>query len=139
MLNTRYLILNPASQPLMNRSAMGHGWLVKDIKMVENADEEYLSLGTTDLRSVAVVNKSFADLVTADMKHQEITGSVELTSYKPNHMTYRISAGQKSLAVFSEVYYGESWQAYIDGKPVPHLRADYILRALPIEAGDHFC
>ncbi len=37
MLNTRYMILNPASQPLRNRAAMGHGWLVKDIKLAENA------------------------------------------------------------------------------------------------------
>ena len=137
MINTKYFILNPASQPLMNPSAMGHGWLVKDIKMVENADEEYLSLGNTDLGTVALVDKRFSSLVSDDMRHPEVTGSVELTNYKPNHMTYQVTTGQKSLAVFSEVYYGESWQAYIDGKSVPHLRANYILRALPLDAGTH--
>ena len=116
---------------------MGHAWLVKDIKMVENADQEYLSLAATDLRSVAVVNNNFAEMVTGDMKHPEVTGKVDLTSYKPNHMTYQVTAGQKSLVVFSEVYYGDSWQAYIDGKPVPHLRANYILRALPVDPGTH--
>jgi uncharacterized membrane protein YfhO len=42
--------------------------------------------------------------------------------------------------VFSEVYYdgGEKgWQAYIDGKPVPHFRVDYILRAMRIPAGQN--
>jgi hypothetical protein len=137
MFNTKYMILNPSSQPLLNRSAMGHGWLVRDIKIVENADQEYLSLGTTDLTSVAVVDQRFAGLATEDMVHPEVTGIVELTSYKPNHMTYQVTAGQKSLAVFSEVYYGENWQAYIDGEPVPHLRANYILRALPVDPGTH--
>jgi len=48
MINTKYFILNPSSQPLRNPHAMGHGWLVNDIKLVENADEEYLALGNTD-------------------------------------------------------------------------------------------
>lgn len=137
MFNTRYMILNPASQPLQNRAAMGHGWLVRDIKMVENADEEYLSLAATDLRNVAVVEKPFAELISPDMKNPAITGTVVLSSYKPNHMTYQVTSNQKALAVFSEVYYGESWQAYIDGEPVPHLRANYILRALPVAQGTH--
>jgi len=137
MINTKYLILNPASQPMLNRSAMGHGWLVRDISLVENANEEYLALEATDLRSVAVVENSFSDLLGSGLKHQSVSGSVELTDYKPNHMTYQVTTGQKSLAVFSEVYYGESWQAYVDGNAVPHLRANYILRALPLEQGSH--
>jgi len=111
--------------------------LVKDIKMVENADEEYLSLAATDLTRVAVVDKRFSDLVSDDMKHPEISGSVELTNYRPNHMTYEVTASRKSLAVFSEVYYGESWHASVNGKPVSHLRANYLLRALPVDAGTH--
>ncbi len=86
---------------------------------------------------MAVVEKTFADLISQDMRSPAITGAVVLSSYKPNHMTYEVSSNQKALAVFSEVYYGESWQAYIDGEPVPHLRANYILRALPVEKGTH--
>ncbi len=137
MLNTKYLILNPSSQPLQNRSAMGHGWLVNDYQLAENPDQEYLALGSTDLRRTAVVDRKFADLLGEDLVHDTLRGSVELTTYGPNHMVYRVEAAQKSLAVFSEVYYGDYWKASVDGEPVEHLRANYILRALPVDAGEH--
>jgi hypothetical protein len=137
MINTKYFILNPSSQPLRNPHAMGHGWLVNDIKLVENADEEYLALGNTDLSRVAIVDRRFEELVTDDLRHEEVSGTVELAEYRPNRMTYHISASQKSLAVFSDIYYEGGWNASIDGEPVPHLRANYMLRALPVEAGTH--
>ncbi|MBQ3982699.1 MAG: hypothetical protein II633_02880, partial [Bacteroidales bacterium] len=36
-----------------------------------------------------------------------------------------------------EVYYHPDWKAYIDGQPVSYQRANYILRAMLIPAGDH--
>ncbi len=137
MLNTKYFILNPSSQPLRNPHAMGHAWLVNDIKLVENADEEYLALGNTDLSRVAVVDKSFQELVSDKLRHEETSGTVVLTDYRPNHMTYELSLDQPSLVVFSDIYYEGGWNASIDGEPVPHLRANYILRALPVDAGEH--
>jgi hypothetical protein len=116
---------------------MGNGWLVSNIKMVENADEEYLALGSTNLTEIAVVDRRFEEQIGPDLVHNEVQGKVQLTEYKPNYLSYQVSTDKKALAVFSDVYYGESWHASIDGVPVPHLRANYILRALPVEAGTH--
>ena len=137
MLNTKYFILNPSSQPLQNPHAMGYAWLVNDIKLVEDANEEYLALASTDLRRVAVVDKIFADQVTKDLSHEEVSGTVELTEYRPNQMNYKVSLDQNSLVVFSDIFYEGGWHASIDGEEVPLLRANYILRALPVDAGTH--
>jgi len=137
MVNTKYLILNPSSPPLQNKSAMGHGWLVTRYQLVENADQEFLALETTDLTQTAVVDQRFSDLLSEDLNHQEVQGRVELTNYQPNKLVYQVQAEQRSLAVFSEVYYGDHWKATIDGEPVDHLRANYLLRALPVDAGEH--
>lgn len=137
MINTKYFILNPNGAPLQNRFAMGHGWLVNSYQLVENADQEFLSLANADLRQTALVDRRFEGLLSEDLNHQEATGSVVLSSYQPNKMVYEVSAGQKSLVVFSDVYYGEHWKASIDGEPVEHLRANYILRAIPVDAGEH--
>ena len=52
-------------------------------------------------------------------------------------MKYESHSATEQLAVFSEIYYAPDWFAYIDGKPAEYLRANYVLRAMVIPAGDH--
>jgi uncharacterized membrane protein YfhO len=41
------------------------------------------------------------------------------------------------VAVFSEVYYDKGWNAYVNGQIVPFVRANYLLRAMPLKAGNY--
>ena len=43
----------------------------------------------------------------------------------------------KFFAVFSEIYYKDGWNAYINGKLTPHFRVNYVLRGMQIPAGNN--
>ena len=137
MLNMRYLITGDQKQPVQrNPGALGNAWFVSEVKTVKSPDEEMAALNTLSPATVAVVDASkFPQQKDATYN---ITGStIALTNYSPDELKYRYNATQAGLVVFSEIYYADGWQAYIDGKPVPHIRADYVLRALQVPAGAH--
>lgn len=140
MLNTKYIIDydqqgEPSAQ--RNTAALGNAWFVTNIQSVASANEELAALAGLDTRQTAVVHQEFADYVSGLATGN--AGSIKLSSYKANELTYRSSTTQEGLAVFSEVWYGpdKGWQAYIDGQPADHIRVNYALRALRIPAGDH--
>jgi hypothetical protein len=58
------------------------------------------------------------------------------TTYHASHFTLHVSTPIPALLILSETYY-PGWQAGVDGQPAPLLRADYILRAVPVPAGEH--
>ncbi len=136
MLNTKYLIYNPNAAPLMNPHAMGSAWLVNGVVTAQNADEALKLIGETDLHQKAVVEATFADAIGA-LGNDSISGSITLAQYAPNRLVYKVTSGQTQLAVFSEIYYPAGWKAFVDGKESEILRANYLLRALVVPAGNH--
>lgn len=233
MMNIKY-ILQPSSQdpnaPLVareNPTAMGNGWFVKSVKIVPDANQEILSLGSrfevqnagtgklivngevkpkaavygseklqylpanardtltvplangvpkglevylvadakgtvssvpqatldadtaqsftklasyqvTDefnVRDEALVRKDMAPKLT--QKQFKGEGIIKMTHYAPNEIDYSVTASDKGLAVFSEIYYPEGWTATIDGKPADILRVNYLLRGLEMPKGKH--
>ncbi len=136
MLNMKYVIYNKEAPPLVNPYANGNAWLVKNIRIAENADEEMRLLGEIDTKTEVVVDKSFASLLPAKII-PDSTARIQLVSYEPNHLIYNFSSKTDQLAVFSEIYYDKGWNAYINGRKVPYLRANYLLRAMPLKAGSY--
>lgn len=137
MLNTRYVIYSPDQPPLVNFSAYGNAWFVSEVETVDNADAEIAALDRIDPLRTAVVDKRFADKLQGFIARTDSAAMIELENYRPNRLTYLTSAQTEQLAVFSEIYYQPGWQAYIDGKPADHFRADWTLRAMRIPAGEH--
>ncbi len=61
---------------------------------------------------------------------------VNIVSYSPNRIDLESSSSDTTILLLSELYY-PGWKAYVDGKKTPILRADYLLRAVKLDAGNH--
>ena len=142
MLNTRYFILPTGEQgqtvPILNPHAYGNAWFVKQVRYVDNANEEIDALTDTDLSITAVVDARFKDALKGLAEsHLDSLATIRLTSYAPNRLVYETNNSHDAVAVFSEIYYPDGWHVTIDGKSAMLGRANYILRTLHIPAGHH--
>jgi hypothetical protein len=139
MLNAKYIITqNPQNGQQMlipNPEAYGNCWFVKHVKIVKDDVEEIQSIGTTNLKDTAIVQQSFSAAVT--QPQWDSTSSISLTKFDNDAMEYTSNSSAAQFAVFSEVYYADGWNAYIDGKKADYVKADYVLRGLSIPAGKH--
>lgn len=137
MLNTKYIIYDPESPPIVNNSRNGNAWFVTKINYVPTADEEITKLGEVNPRWYAVVNEKYKTNLNGFDPSYDSTATIKLTSYAPNKLVYESNARKDQLAVFSEIYYPKGWNAYVDGALTEHINADYVLRAMKVPAGKH--
>ena len=138
MLNTKYFIVplqNNKTVPIQNPYVLGNAWFVDKLNYVNNANQELEALGKLNLRHEAVADARFK-AVLGEATPQDSTSVVKLTAYAPNQLTYEVKSATGGVMVFSEIYYPE-WTATVDGKPVEIGRADYVLRALKVDKGQH--
>jgi hypothetical protein len=137
MLNTKYIIYNPEARPLVNNKALGPAWFVDTPLIVENANEEIITLKTINPATEAVINKIFNDQINQSSFPAADGDKIELISYLPNELIYKYSAKSEKLVVFSEIYYPAGWKSSIDGKESKYFRADYVLRGMIVPGGTH--
>lgn len=138
MLNTRYFIFplqGGQTMPMQNPYTMGNAWFVDEVQYVTNANEEIDALHHINPAKVAVVDQKFSEQVKQTAAPDSMS-SIKLTAYEPNGLKYEVDSKTGGTVVFSEIYY-PGWQAYIDGVEAPHGRANYILRAMNVPAGEH--
>lgn len=137
MLNTKYIILNREMPPLTNPYAAGNAWMPEKAVMAADANEELSAISSTDPLKEAVIVKKFSEMLPGTTFKTSPGDTVSLVSYKANELVYKAYAGNERLAVFSEIWYPAGWKAFIDGREVPILRANYVLRALIVPPGSH--
>lgn len=136
MLNAKYIIYADDRAPLLNTHALGSAWFVDEVREVKNADEEITTLGKIDPRRTALVDARYYAEV-ANAARPDSMASVKLNGYKSNDLSYTVKSTNGGVVLFSEIWYGPDWVAEIDGKPAPYVRADYVLRAMKVPAGEH--
>jgi hypothetical protein len=137
--NIKYLIIgtDQGDIPVTNPFHNGNAWFVKELTIVNSADEELKALGKINTKDEAIIQ----DSEKWSKKSQEFIvdslSTIKLDSYKPNHLIYTSNNNNDGFAVFSEIYYKDGWKATIDGKATEIYKVDYTLRGIEIPKGKH--
>lgn len=140
MLNTKYFIMNGQNDQAVaqrNPAALGNAWFVSEVTMVDSPNQEIAAMDSFDPANNVIMHKEYLQ----DIQNMNLSknGSIELSSYHPDKLTYNSSSNSEQIAVFSEIWYGpdKGWKAYVDGKETKIMRANYLLRSIMVPAGNH--
>ncbi len=136
MLNMKYVIYNKDAAPLVNNKCNGNAWFVNKIHIAADANEEMKLIGEINTKTELVIDKEFAAQVPTTLT-ADSTARIALKSYNPNRLVYSFSSATDQMAVFSEIYYDKGWNAYVNGEKAPYVRANYLLRAMPLKKGTY--
>ncbi|MBO7168770.1 MAG: hypothetical protein J6V43_01650, partial [Rikenellaceae bacterium] len=142
MLNTKYFITADQQtgeyQVMENPNRLGAAWFVDRLLTVESPSDEIGALGQIDLASEAVADERFAEVYgKASMEGVDQNATIRLVEYKPNYLKYESTSEFDEIALFSEIYYPQGWEVRIDGESAEYFRANYVLRAMVVPAGEH--
>lgn len=139
MLNTKYMIFGDRENPqaVPNPYANGNAWFVSEVKFVNSPNEEIKKIGEIETKQIAVISNDDKNYFNGKNLAKDSTATIQLTNYKANELTFKSQSKTPQLAVFSEVYYPKGWKMFVDEKEVPYIKANYLLRAVHVPAGNH--
>ncbi len=139
MLNARYIIVqDPQTQQpglIRNPDALGNCWLVKQVMTVDSRADAIKALGSVNLKDTAIVEKSAAPGLT--QPQWDSASTIRMTKFDNDAIEYEAGCNGPQFAVFSEIYYPKGWNAYLDGKKTEYVNTNYVLRGMPLPAGQH--
>ncbi|HEY6505840.1 MAG TPA: YfhO family protein [Chitinophagaceae bacterium] len=142
MLNTKYIIgSNPPQYSnerpfvIANPNALGPVWFVRVVRFAGTLQDEMKFLNGLDASQVAIVPASEESKITQPV--YDSTATIKLDTNDNNTIKYSSSSKTTQFAVFSEVYYSEGWNAYIDGKKMDYVKTNYAIRGMNVPAGNH--
>lgn len=149
MMNTKYVIgLGPLEgykvvyrddrfAVLENPDVLPRAFFVGRTEVIPSREETFARLKSPDFDpgETAILPDSI-DFETTPIDSSS-TVSVTLEKFTPRELVFDVETDAPRLLVVSEVYYPAGWKAYIDDEEVPIYRADYLLRAVPVPAGEH--
>lgn len=140
MLNTKYFIVadnKGEKQVQLNPYANGNAWFVNEIKLVDSANKEMMALDSLKTKFEAVIDNRQLDQTINLTFDKDSTATISLKKYDVTELTYESKTNKKQFAVFSEIFYKDGWNAYVDGQLTPHYRVNYVLRGMIVPEGNH--
>lgn len=154
MLAIRYITMYPGTPPppgydsltqaqdgiviFRARDTLPMAWLVEEIKAFPRNDQTLDSIGRYPVHKVALVAQKDLERAGIQIPNAPLdsTETVVCLKRNPYELEYKVRTHCPRLLVLSEVYYPKDWKAEVNGKAAPIIPANYILRAIPVPAGE---
>ena len=137
MLNTKYIIYKDNEDVVRyfkNDQNNGNAWFVNSLKAVQTADQEITALDSINTKTTAIFNDS---KLSSTIYSVDSTAVIKLVDYKLNQLVYESNNSNDGFAVFSEIYYENGWDVFIDNVKVDLHNVNYVLRGLNVPKGTH--
>lgn len=116
-----------------NKEVLPRYFLASNYKIIEDKDKRLNAIydKETSLQKTVILEED------PGIQLGEIaSSSVELLSYNPNKISFKINTDANSLFFISDNYF-TGWKALVDEKEVKIYKANYSFRAVPVEKGTH--
>ncbi len=104
-------------------------WFVRDVISEDNNIYNYLNANAFNPLKTAVVKD-------IESKRYQI-GKVINTEWSMHEIMVEYESTDSGILILSEIFYPSRWKAYIDNKEVKIFKANGVLRAVNIEAGNN--
>lgn len=140
MLNLRFIKTGKGPKDYMeNITSLGYAWFVDSVLWAADSNQELTLIDSLDRTQKAIIHQEFEPQMNGFVLRPSMFSKIELTFKEPGRIVYQTSTDVERLLVMSEIWYkgNEYWNSSIDGVPVDHIRANYLLRAIRVPAGKH--
>lgn len=128
---------------LEHKTAWGNAKLFYNYKVIstdalKNAakSKNYSVMGGTDFDNMLILEQNPTQTYSHKQSDSVAGANVKTLKYEENEIAYSAVTPENALMFFSETYYPE-WKAYVYGKEVPILAANYSFRAIELPQGSH--
>jgi len=155
IINTKYLLVSPEVSLVSiktklvyndeikiykNREAFQRAFFVPSYHLCNSRLEAYETLAgftNQDFRQKVILESDPLEYYKQNENSKGHNKSVvNILSYKPDEVIIEITADKQGFLVLSDNFHPE-WEATVDGEKAEVLRANYIMRAVPIKRGYH--
>jgi hypothetical protein len=118
-------------------SPWGRAWMAGRSEPFPGVEEMVEIMGKRRIafRSLQLRGNVYLETPPPPLDWQAGEGTVEITAFTPHRIEAVSNSPGVGLAVFSETYF-PGWRARVNGRPEDVLIANYILRAVPVPAGN---
>ncbi len=140
ILNVKYYIArDPANNRMgfaLNEDRLPRAWFARSHKVLSEEQRILSVLKSPDFNPrESVILEEQPKHAPADARG-DVSAEVAIDSYGCNTIHLTVQTKRPGFVVLSEIYYPH-WKAKVDGQEAPLYRANYALRAIPVEAGTH--